>query len=353
MNKAWLCWGGIFDWPQCLEELKAFNAQAESEDLWQNPSHAETLLRRRSRLAEAIECYQNLQKSLDDCRDFIALAEAENDQAALLDTAETLTNLRATAAEQQLQSLLSEEFDANNCYVEIHAGAGGTDAQDWVDMLWRMYARWSDRRGFTTSTVQQSAGEQAGSKSVTMKINGEYAYGWLKREQGTHRLVRISPFDSSARRHTSFASVSVYPDIEDDSEIIIADKDLVIDTYRASGAGGQHVNTTDSAVRITHLPTQTTVQCQNDRSQHKNKATAIKMLKAKLYQQQLQKRITEQKQSHQAKSDIAWGHQIRSYVLQPYQIVKDLRSQTESTQVQTVLDGDIDAFLKSALVASL
>ena len=336
-----------------MKDLEALDSQAEAEDLWQKPQHAEKLLRRRSRLNQAITDYQSLESGLDDCCEFIALAEAEDDQAALLDVEASLKELHARAMHHQLQSLLSEEIDANGCYLEIHAGAGGTEAQDWVDMLWRMYVRWSDRRGFKTSTIQQSPGEQAGSKSVTLKISGEYAYGWLKLEQGTHRLVRISPFDSSARRHTSFAAVSVYPDIEDDEEIIIADKDLNIDTYRASGAGGQHVNTTDSAVRITHLPSQITVQCQNDRSQHKNRATAMKMLKAKLYQLQLQQRTSEQNQDYQSKSDIGWGHHIRSYVMQPYQIVKDLRTNTETAQVQDVLDGDIDEFLKSALAASL
>jgi peptide chain release factor 2 len=261
--------------------------------------------------------------------------------------------LKARARKQQLQSLLSGEADSNDCYLEVNAGAGGTEAQDWAEILLRMYSRWAESRGYKIELIDESAGEEAGLKSASIMIKGMNAYGWLKTESGVHRLVRISPFDSQARRHTSFASVWVYPVVDDSIEVDIQDKDLRIDTYRASGAGGQHVNRTDSAVRITHLPTNIVVQCQNDRSQHKNKAQAMSMLKARLYEHELKKREEAAQAEQDAKSDIGWGHQIRSYVLQPYQMVKDLRTQVEKGNAQGVLDGDLDDYLEAALAARI
>ena len=253
------------------------------------------------------------------------------------------------AARRQIESLLSGEADGNDCFVEINAGAGGTEAQDWAAMLQRMYARWGERRGYKLEFIQESPGEEAGIKSVTMRFNGDSAYGWLKTESGVHRLVRISPYDSSSRRHTSFASVWVYPVVDDAIEIEIDDKDLRVDTYRSSGAGGQHVNKTDSAVRITHLPTNIVVQCQNDRSQHRNRATAMNMLKARLYENELQRREAESSADAAGKAEIGWGSQIRSYVLHPYQMVKDLRTQVETGNTQSVLDGDLDDFIEAGL----
>jgi peptide chain release factor 2 len=255
------------------------------------------------------------------------------------------------AQKAELKTLLSGEADGNDCFLEVHAGAGGTEAQDWAEMLTRMYARWSERHGYKIEWVEESPGEEAGIKSTTLRINGPDAYGWMKTETGVHRLVRISPFDSSARRHTSFASVGVYPVIDDSIDIEVADGDLRIDTYRASGAGGQHVNRTDSAVRITHVPTGIVVQCQSDRSQHRNKAAAMQMLRARLYEQEMQRREAATRAEHDAKSDIGWGHQIRSYVLHPYQMVKDLRTSVETSNTQGVLDGDLDPFLAAALAA--
>ena len=249
--------------------------------------------------------------------------------------------------------MLSGEADANNCYIEIHAGAGGTESQDWAEMLERMYLRWADRRGFTTSLIEESAGEEAGLKSATVLISGENAFGWLKTESGVHRLVRISPFDSAKRRHTSFASVWAYPEVDENIDVEIEEKDLRIDTYRASGAGGQHVNRTDSAVRITHEPSGIVVQCQKERSQHKNRATAMNMLRARLYEEELRKREAERAEIEEQKTDIGWGHQIRSYVLHPYQMVKDLRTSVERSDAQKVLDGDLDPFMEASLAARI
>jgi peptide chain release factor 2 len=262
-----------------------------------------------------------------------------------------LAALGRETAKAELETLLSGEADANDCYLEVHAGAGGTEAQDWAEMLLRMYTRWAENHGYKVEWLEESGGEEAGIKSATVKVAGHNAYGWLKTETGVHRLVRISPFDSSARRHTSFASAGIYPVIDDAIDIDIQDKDLRIDTYRASGAGGQHVNRTDSAVRMTHLPTGIVVQCQNDRSQHRNRATAMNMLKARLYEAELQKREEAAAAEHKAKTDIGWGHQIRSYVLQPYQMVKDLRTEVETSNTQAVLDGDLDDFMAAALAA--
>ena len=306
-------------------------------------------MRERSLLEERLQGYQALESGLDDAVTLLELGEAEEDAESVSEAEEQLEKLKARAGKRVLESMLSGEADANDCYLEINAGAGGTEAQDWAQMLLRMYLRWAERRGFKTELLEESPGEEAGIKSSSLRISGHNAYGWLKTESGVHRLVRISPFDSQARRHTSFASVWVYPVVDDAIEVDIQDKDLRVDTYRASGAGGQHVNRTDSAVRITHLPTNIVVQCQSDRSQHRNRATAMAMLKARLYEHELQKREAEAQAEADSKSEIGWGHQIRSYVLQPYQMVKDLRTAVEKGNAQGVLDGDIDDFLEAAL----
>jgi len=306
-------------------------------------------MRERTHLDSQINGYRDLEQSLTDTIDLIELAEEEGDEEVLKEAEAALAKLKNNTDKQQLESLLSGEADANNCFLEVHAGAGGTESQDWAAMLLRMYARWADAHGYKTQLLEESPGEEAGIKSTTLKVSGTNAYGWLKTENGVHRLVRISPFDSQSRRHTSFSSVTVYPEIDDNIELDVQDKDLRVDTYRASGAGGQHVNTTDSAVRITHVPTGVVVQCQNDRSQHRNRAQAMKMLQAKLYELELQKREADARAEHEAKTEIGWGHQIRSYVLQPYQMVKDLRTGVEKGNAQGVLDGDIDAYLEAAL----
>lgn len=310
-------------------------------------------MRERTHLDQSITSYRDFEQRLDDSITLIELGEAEQDETSIAEGEAELRRLQAAAAKQQLASLLSGEADANDCYLEIHAGAGGTEAQDWAEMLTRMYGRWAEAHGYKLEWLEESPGEEAGIKSSTLRISGHNAYGWLKTESGVHRLVRISPYDSQARRHTSFASAWVYPAIDDSIEIEILDKDLRVDTYRASGAGGQHVNKTDSAVRMTHLPTGIVVQCQNDRSQHKNRAEAMKMLRARLYEHELRKREEAAQAEADAKSDIGWGHQIRSYVLQPYQMVKDLRTGAETGNVQAVLDGDIDAFLEASLAQRL
>ena len=306
-------------------------------------------MRERSLLEDRLQGYQALESGLDDAVTLLELGEAEEDAESVSEAEEQLEKLKARAGKRVLESMLSGEADANDCYLEINAGAGGTEAQDWSQMLLRMYLRWAERRGFKTELLEESPGEEAGIKSSSLRISGHNAYGWLKTESGVHRLVRISPFDSQARRHTSFASVWIYPVVDDAIEVDIQDKDLRVDTYRASGAGGQHVNRTDSAVRITHLPTNIVVQCQSDRSQHRNRATAMAMLKARLYEHELQKREAEAQAEADSKSEIGWGHQIRSYVLQPYQMVKDLRTAVEKGNAQGVLDGDIDDFLEAAL----
>ena len=310
-------------------------------------------MRERTRIESALDGYLSLARETQDNRDLIELGEDEDDEEVVEEAEAALLDLRARAARMETESLLSGEADSNDSFVEIHAGAGGTESQDWAEMLSRMYTRWAEAHGYSVDVLEESLGEEAGLKSVTMRVRGENAYGWLKTESGVHRLVRISPFDASSRRHTSFASVWAYPVIEDDIEIEIDDKDIRIDTYRASGAGGQHVNRTDSAVRITHLPTGIVVQCQNDRSQHRNRAAAFAMLRARLYEMELQRREAEAQAEHAAKSDIGWGHQIRSYVLQPYQMVKDLRTNIEKGNPQAVLDGDLDAFMSAALAARL
>jgi len=306
-------------------------------------------MRARTRLEQGLSRYDELERGLSDSLELLEMAEAEGDATVAADTEKTLTNIRDRAAKLEIESLLSGEADPNNCFLEVHAGAGGTESQDWAEMLLRMYTRWGEAHDYKVSWVEESLGEEAGIKSATVKMTGDNAYGWLKSECGVHRLVRISPYDSAARRHTSFASVWVYPEVDDSIEIEINDKDLRIDTYRASGAGGQHVNKTDSAIRITHLPTNIVVQCQTDRSQHRNRASAFSMLRARLYERELQMREEAAEASRGAKSDIGWGSQIRSYVLQPYQMVKDLRTGVEKGNAQGVLDGDLDDFMAASL----
>lgn len=306
-------------------------------------------MKERTTLDNQIGRIRGMESALNDNIELIAMGEEEGDASVVADAEKALQKLHEDIAKFQLESLLSGEADMNDAYLEVNSGAGGTESQDWAQILLRMYTRWAERRGFAVQLLDRSDGEEAGIKSATIRISGERAYGWLKTESGVHRLVRISPFDSAARRHTSFASVGVSPVIDDSIEIEILDKDLKVDTYRSSGAGGQHVNTTDSAIRITHIPTNTIVTCQNGRSQHQNRADAMQMLKARLYELELQKREEAANAANAVKTDIGWGHQIRSYVLQPYQMIKDLRTGTENTNSQAVLDGDIDLFLETSL----
>jgi peptide chain release factor 2 len=339
----------FIDWDKAQRRLGELNAKVEDPALWNDPKAAQEVMRERRRLEEAIGATQKIETELKDTVELIEMAELEGDNAMVDDGVRALGELAERAEKDKVAALLAGEADANNSYIEINAGAGGTESNDWAGMLQRMYSRWAERHGMKVELVDFHAGEQAGIKSATLLIRGENAYGNLKVEGGVHRLVRISPYDSSARRHTSFASVWVYPEVDDDIDIEINESELRIDTYRASGAGGQHVNTTDSAVRITHIPTGIVVACQNERSQHKNRAQAYKQLKARLYEAELQKREAEADVANAAKTDIGWGHQIRSYVLQPYQLVKDLRTGVTSTSPTDVLDGDLDKFMAAAL----
>lgn len=310
-------------------------------------------MKERTILEKKISGVREIEQAVQDNKDLIELAELEGDEAMIRESEQALAALHVKAQRKQLESLLSGEADGNDCYIQINAGAGGTEAQDWAEILLRMYVRWSERSDYKTSTLERSEGEEAGIKSVTIKVEGEDAYGWLKAETGVHRLVRISPYDSAGRRHTSFASVSVSPVIDDSIDVSVEEKDLKIDTYRSSGAGGQHVNTTDSAVRITHIPTGIVVACQMERSQHKNRATAMEMLRAKIYETELRKKEDAIAADHGEKSDIGWGHQIRSYVLHPYQMIKDLRTGVETTDSQGVLNGDLERFLEASLAQQL
>ena len=308
-------------------------------------------MRERNRLSGLIDGVRKMEGEADDAAELIALAEAEDDTAMVADAMATLQAVQEEAKRREIESLLSGEADPNDAYLEVNSGAGGTEAQDWAEMLARMYSRWADQHGYKVQLMEQSEGEQAGIKSATLQVTGPNAYGWLKTEAGVHRLVRISPFDSAARRQTSFASVWVYPVVDDNIEIEVNESDIKVDTYRASGAGGQHVNKTDSAVRFTHIPTGIIVACQTDRSQHRNRATVMTMLKAKLYEAELQRRETAANAQEAAKTEIGWGHQIRSYVLAPYQMVKDLRTGVEKGNPSAVLDGDLDEFMAAALAA--
>lgn len=337
------------DWDRALRRLDELNARVEDPTLWDAPKQAEAVMRERRRLDSSIGTVKAIESEMANAVEFVELGEAESDEDTIREGLDALRQLADRADGDKVQALLSGEADANDTYLEIHAGAGGTESQDWAEMLQRMYTRWAERHGYKVDLVDYHAGEQAGIKSATLLIKGENAYGYAKTESGVHRLVRISPYDSSARRHTSFSSVWVYPVVDDSFEIDINPADLKIDTYRASGAGGQHVNTTDSAVRITHVPSGIIVASQQDRSQHKNREIAMNMLRARLYEAELARREAEASGEYQAKTDIGWGHQIRSYVLQPYQMVKDLRTGTTSTAPDDVLDGDIDDFISAAL----
>ena len=339
----------FLNWDVALRRLDELNARVEDQALWNDPKAAQEVMRERRRLDEAITATRAIQSEMDDTVELIEMAEAEGDTAMEQEGVEALAALAERADHDKIQALLAGEADANDTYIEINSGAGGTESQDWAGMLQRMYTRWAERRGMKVELIDYHAGEQAGIKSATLLVKGENAYGYAKTESGVHRLVRISPYDSAARRHTSFSSVWVYPVIDDNIVVDYNESDLRIDTYRASGAGGQHINTTDSAVRITHIPTGIVVQCQNQRSQHKNKAEAYNQLRARLYELELQKREQAANAENATKTDIGWGHQIRSYVLQPYQLVKDLRTGTTSTAPGDVLDGALDPFMAAAL----
>ena len=340
-------------WEEALKRLDVLEGQVTQPDFWNDQEKAQSVMKEKNRLEAQIEEVKTLESGLADQLDMIELAAEEGDADLVAEAEAALLELSVIAGKKQIASLLSGEADANNCFIEIHPGAGGTEAQDWAAMLQRMYMRWAESRGFKLEIIEEMAGDEAGIKSATIKVSGDTAYGWSKTESGVHRLVRISPYDSSARRHTSFASVWVYPEVDDNIDIEIEEKDLRVDTYRASGAGGQHVNTTDSAIRITHVPTGIVVQCQSDRPQHRNRATALSMLKARLYEQELQRREDAAMDTNASKTDIGWGNQIRSYVLHPYQMVKDLRTSVEKGNAQGVLDGDLDDFIEASLASRI
>ena len=339
------------DWDAAIEKQRIYEEQIAIGGFWDDQASAQKIMRAKNHLDAQLQTIKMLEAEFSDQLELLSLAEDENDQDMIDEASKALLELARIAGKKQLESLLSGEADSHNCFLEIHPGAGGTEAQDWAAMLLRMYSRWAEGRGFKLEMLDENAGDEAGIKSASLRISGINAYGWLKTESGVHRLVRISPYDSAARRHTSFASIWVYPEVEDDIDLVVEDKDLRIDTYRSSGAGGQHVNTTDSAIRITHIPTNIVVQCQSDRSQHRNRATAMTMLKARLYERELQKREQAALQDSAAKSEIGWGNQIRSYVLHPYQMVKDLRTSVETGNTQAVLDGELDDFIEASLAA--
>ncbi|HEY7900485.1 MAG TPA: peptide chain release factor 2 [Caulobacteraceae bacterium] len=337
------------DWEPALRRLDELNARAEDPNLWGDSAAAQALMRERTRLADRIGAVQRLERERADALEFAELAQAEGDEASLDDVSAQLKRLKDIAGRAELEALLSGEADGADAYLEVNAGAGGTESADWAAMLLRMYSRWATAHDLEVEFIEETDGDQAGIKSATIKIAGPNAYGWLKTEAGVHRLVRISPFDAAAKRHTSFASIWVYPVVDDTIEIDVNPSDVRTDTYRASGAGGQHINKTDSAVRLTHMPTGIVVACQTQRSQHRNRDEAWKMLRARLYELELQKREAAAQAVEDQKTDIGWGHQIRSYVLQPYQMVKDLRTEVETSDTAGVLDGDLDAFMAASL----
>ncbi|MFT4464691.1 MAG: peptide chain release factor 2 [Sodalis sp. (in: enterobacteria)] len=343
---------GYLDYDLKKERLEEVNAELEQPDVWNEPERAQALGKERSSLEAIVETIDKLTQGVEDVSGLLDLAVEEDDEETFLEAQSELDGLEAKVGQLEFRRMFSGEYDSADCYVDIQAGSGGTEAQDWASMLLRMYLRWAESHDFKTEIIEESEGEVAGIKSVTIKVIGDYAYGWLRTETGVHRLVRKSPFDSGGRRHTSFSSAFVYPEVDDDIDIEINPTDLRIDVYRASGAGGQHVNRTESAVRITHLPTNIVTQCQNDRSQHKNKDQAMKQLKAKLYEFELQKKNAEKQALEDTKSDIGWGSQIRSYVLDDSRI-KDLRTGVETRNTQSVLDGDLDKFIEASLKAGL
>ncbi|NGM47619.1 peptide chain release factor 2 [Rhodobacter sp. SGA-6-6] len=340
------------DWETAPHRLEEFNALIEQPDLWNDPAKAQKLMRERQSLMDAVNGYKLIEAGLNDNIGLIELGEAEGEEEVVAEAETALKALAEVAAQKELEALLNGEADGNDTFLEINAGAGGTESQDWAEMLARMYTRWAERRGFTVEMLSETPGEEAGIKSVAYKISGHNAYGWLKTESGVHRLVRISPFGSGDKRQTSFASVWVYPVVDDNIEIEVLDKDIRIDTFRSSGAGGQHVNKTDSAVRITHFPTGIVVTS-SLKSQHQNREIAMNALKARLYQMELDRRSAAVNEAHDAKGDAGWGNQIRSYVLQPYQMVKDLRTSYETSDTQGVLDGDLDAFMAATLALDM
>jgi peptide chain release factor 2 len=329
--------------------LAELNKLAEDPNLWNDQQRAQRVMQERTSLEDQLTAIGRIEQELADQLTMIELGEAESDKKAIFEAEEALKRLKAEVARREVEALLSGEADNNDSYLEVHAGAGGTESQDWANMLLRMYTRWAEQHGYKVEYIEETSGEEAGIKSATVQIKGRNAFGWLKTEDGVHRLVRISPFDSNARRHTSFASVNVYPVIDDRIVVDIKEADVRTDTLRSSGAGGQHVNKTESAIRLTHIPTNIVVYCQNDRSQHRNRATAWQMLRARIYEMELKKREAQAIIDQAAKTDIGWGHQIRSYVLQPYQMVKDLRTGVSTSSTGAVLDGDLDQFMEAAL----
>ncbi|MEH6676814.1 peptide chain release factor 2 [Phenylobacterium sp.] len=337
------------DWEPSLRHLDELNARVEDPTLWDDAAQAQALMRERQRLAGQIDAVRGLERGLEDAVALAEMADEEGDEDSLEEARAEMRAIKDRAARAELEALLSGEADGNDAYVEINSGAGGTESNDWAGMLLRMYSRWAQQHGMSVELIEETSGEQAGIKSATLQVKGANAYGWLKTEAGVHRLVRISPFDANAKRHTSFASVWVFPVVDDTIEIEINPADVRTDTYRASGAGGQHINKTDSAVRLTHVPTGVVVACQAGRSQHANREEAWKMLRARLYERELQRREAEQQALEDQKTDIGWGHQIRSYVLQPYQMVKDLRTDVETSDTDGVLNGDLDAFMGASL----
>ncbi|WP_420586822.1 peptide chain release factor 2 [Ruegeria sp.] len=340
------------DYETAPHRLEEFNARVEDPNLWDNPENAQKLMRERQMLVDAIETYESIKTDLSDNVELIELGEMEEDEEVVSDAEAAIKSLKAKAAKKELEALLDGEADGNDTFLEINSGAGGTESCDWASMLARMYVRWAEKKGYTVELQSETAGEEAGIKSAAYKISGHNAYGWLKSESGVHRLVRISPYDSAAKRHTSFSSVWVYPVVDDNIEIEVNPSDIRIDTYRSSGAGGQHVNTTDSAVRITHIPTGIVVTS-SEKSQHQNRDIAMKALKSRLYQQELDRRNADINAAHEAKGDAGWGNQIRSYVLQPYQMVKDLRTNHETSDTKGVLDGDLDGFMAATLALNV
>ena len=341
------------DWNRSNSELKSLIKVSETDGFWNDPKNAQNVMKEIKLKENMINLVNKINQDYHDLKDLIELAENENDSDLIKELDSSLDNLIIKSSKYKIETMFSNQNDFSNCFLEIHAGAGGTEAQDWALVLQRMYFRWAEKKGFKVKIIEESPGDEAGIKSSTLMFAGDYANGWTRTETGVHRLVRISPFDSSSRRHTSFASVWVYPETSEEIDIVIDDKDLKIDTYRASGAGGQHVNKTDSAIRITHLPTKIIVQCQSDRSQHRNKTQALSMLKAKLYELELKKREEENQLLSSSKNEIGWGSQIRSYVLHPYNLVKDLRTNIETGNTVAVLDGELDQFINEALAKNL
>ena len=350
MKKLLAILGGIFEKNNIAKKLEDIEKTLLQENFWKDKSKVKKVVKEKKIFENILNSYKKSTLEVINLKDLYKLAVEENNEDILNDCDIKLDQLFTSIKKNEINCFLSGESDDFNIYLEIHAGAGGTESQDWADMLRRMYLKWFDKKNYSYQIISEHKGEEAGIKSSTLKVDGDYLYGLMRRESGVHRLVRISPFDSGARRHTSFASVWVYPAVEDDINIKFDEKDLRIDTYRSSGAGGQHVNTTDSAVRITHLPTKIVVQCQNERSQHKNKETCYKMLKARLYEHEIKKREALNKKETNSKTDSGWGHQIRSYVLQPYQLVKDMRNKVENTNPSEVLNGNIDAFIEAGII---